>query len=74
MLLPNWHNKQIEMHIKDAVATKQNATLWANWRYGGSHYKRIQLYRTNLHKVSGPIRIKTKKLVSGQIAYFKGKL
>jgi len=30
-------------------------------------YKRIQLYRTNLQEISGPIRIKLKKLVSGQI-------
>jgi len=48
------------MHIKDAIATKQNVTLWAKWRYRGSRYKRIQLYRTHLHKVSGPIRIKLK--------------
>ena len=46
------------MHIKDAITTKQNVTLSENWRYGGSRYKRIQLYRTDLHKVSGPIRIK----------------
>jgi len=54
------------MHIKDAIATKQNVTLWANWRYRGSRYKRIQLYRTDLHKVSGPIWIKLK-------SYFQGK-
>jgi len=29
------------MHIKDAIATKQNVMLWANWRYRGSRYKRI---------------------------------
>jgi len=29
--------------------------------------ERIQLYRTDLQEVSGPIRIKLKKLVSGQI-------
>jgi len=48
------------MHITDAITTKQNVTLSANWRYRGSRYKRIQLYRTDLHKVSGPIRIKQK--------------
>ena len=58
------------MHVKDATATKQNVTLWANWRYRGSRYKRIQLYRTDLQEVSGPIRIKLKKLFSGQTAYF----
>jgi len=46
------------MHVNDAIATKQNVTLWSNWRYGGSRYKRIQLYRTDLRKVSGPTRIK----------------
>jgi len=46
------------MHIKDAIETKQNVTLCANWRYKGGCYKRIQLYRTDLHKVSGLIRIK----------------
>jgi len=39
------------MHIKDAIATKQNVTLWANWRYRGSRYKWSKLYRTDLHKV-----------------------
>jgi len=48
------------MHITDAIETKQNATLWANWRYRGGRYKQIQLYRADLHKVSGPIRIKAK--------------
>jgi len=48
------------MHIKGAIATKQNVRLWANWRYRGSCYKRNQLYRTDSHKVSGPIRIKLK--------------
>jgi len=52
--------KRIEMRTKDAIATKQNITLWANQRYRGSRYTRIQLYRTDLHKVSGPIRIKLK--------------
>jgi len=46
------------MHIKDAIATKQNVTLWANKRYRGSRYTRIQLYRTDLHKVSGRIWMK----------------
>jgi len=32
---------RIEMHIKDAIATTQNVTLWANWRCRGSRYKRI---------------------------------
>jgi len=35
-----------------------------------SRYKRIQLYRTDLQEVSGPIQIKLKKLVSGHIVYF----
>jgi len=48
------------MHIKDAITIKQNVTLSENWRYRGSLYKRIQLYKTDLHKVSGPIRIKLK--------------
>jgi len=48
------------MHIKDAIATKQNVTLRANGRYRGSRFKRIQLYRAELHKVSGPIQIKLK--------------
>jgi len=46
------------MHVKDAIATKQSLTLWANWRYRRSRYERIQLYGKDLHKVSGPIRIK----------------
>ena len=58
------------MHVKDAIATKQNVTLWAKSRCRRSRYKRIQLYRTDLHKVSGPIRIKLKKLLSRQIVYF----
>ena len=46
--------------------TKQNVTLWANWRrYRGSRCKGIQLYRTNSHKVSGPVRIKLKRLFQG---------
>jgi len=32
--------------------------------------ERIQLYRTDFLEVSSPIRIKQKKLVSGQIVYF----
>jgi len=39
------------MHVKHAIATKQNVTLWANWRSRRSRYKRIQLFRTDLHKV-----------------------
>ena len=46
------------MHIKDVIKTKQNVTLWANWRYTGGGYKRTQLYRTDLHVVSGLIRIR----------------
>jgi len=38
-----WHYKRSEMHVKDAIATKQNVTLWANWRSRRSRYKRIQL-------------------------------
>jgi len=65
------------MHIKDAITTKQNVTLSANWRYRGSRYKRIQLYRTDLHKVSGPILIELKIsfrascLFLGQIVIFR---
>jgi len=58
------------MHVEDAIGTEQNATLQANWRYIRSRYKRIQLYRTDLQEVSGTIRIKFKKLVSGHIVYF----
>jgi len=29
------------MHVKDAIETKQNVTLWANWRSRRSHYKQI---------------------------------
>jgi len=32
--------------------------------------ERIQLYRTDLLEVSSPIRMKPKKVVSGQIVYF----
>jgi len=48
------------MHIKYAITTKQNVTLSANWRYRGRGYKQIQLYKTDLQGVSGPIRIKLK--------------
>jgi len=58
------------MHVNDVIGTEQNLTLQANWRYRRSRYKRIQLYRTDLQEVSGPIRIKLKKLVSGQVVYF----
>ena len=67
------------MHVKGATASKQNVTLWANWRYRRSRYKRIQLYRTDLHKVSSPIRIKLKRyfqsklFIFGAIFYFQGK-
>jgi len=64
--------KRIEMHIKDAITAKHNVTLWANWRYRGSRYKRIQLYRTDLHKVSGPVRIKLKVSFRAN-CYFQGK-
>jgi len=71
MLLPNWRYKRIEMHVKDAIGTEQNVTLWANLRYRRSRYARIQVYRTDLHEVSGFIRIKLKKWVSGQIVIFR---
>ena len=58
------------MHVEDAIGTEQKVTLWTNWRYIGSRYKQIQQYRTDLQEVSGPTRIKLKKLVSGQIVYF----
>jgi len=52
------------MHVKHATGTEHNVTLWANWRYRRSRYKRIQLYRTDLQEVPGSSRIKPKKLVS----------
>jgi len=58
------------MHVKDAIGTEQNVTLQLNWRYIRSRYKQIQLHRTHLQDVSGPIRIKLKKLVLGQIVIF----
>ena len=61
-----WLNRRFEMYIKDAIATKQNVTLWANWRSRPSRYKRIQLCRTDLHQGSSPIRIRQK-------SYFQGK-
>jgi len=45
------------MQIKDAIAAKQNVTLWANQHYRGSRYTRIQLYRTDLHKVSAGLSV-----------------
>jgi len=45
--IDNWHYKRIEMHVKDGIVTKQNVTLWANWRSRRSGYKQIQLYRTD---------------------------
>ena len=48
------------MHVKDVIGTEQNVTLQANEHYVQSRYKRIQLYRTDLQEVSGPIRIKLK--------------
>jgi len=48
------------MHVKDAIVTEQNVTLYANWSYRRSRYKRIQLCRTDLQEVSGSIRIKQK--------------
>ena len=55
------------MDVKDAIVTEKNVTLYANWRYRRSHFKRIQLYRTDLQEISGPIWIKLKKLCTGQI-------
>jgi len=66
-----WHYKRIEMHVKDAITTKQNVTLWANWRSRRSRYKRIQLYRTDLYKVSSPIRIKLKSYFQGKLFIFR---
>jgi len=59
------------MRLKDAIGTEKNVTLSANWRYRRSRCKRIQLYRTGLQEVSGPIRIKLKKLLSRQIVIFR---
>jgi len=58
------------MHIKDAIGTEQNVTLQANWRYRRSRCKRIQLYRTDLHEVLGPVGIKLKKLGFGATCLF----
>jgi len=33
-----WHYMRIETHVKDAIATRQNVTLWANWRSRRSRY------------------------------------
>jgi len=49
--------ERFEMHVKDAIRAEENVTLWANWCYRRSHCKRIQLHRTALQEVSGPIRI-----------------
>jgi len=68
------------MHVKDAVETEQNVTLQANWRYRRSRYKQIQLYKTNLQEVLGPIRIKLKSYFQGKLfifriyCYFQGKV
>ena len=59
------------MHVKDIIGSEQNVTLQANRRYRRSRYERIQLYSTDLQEVSGPIRIKLKKLVSGKIVIFR---
>ena len=66
------------MHIKDSIVTlwanwryQTNVTLWANWRYRGSHYNRIQLHRTDLHKVSGLIWIKLKSSFQGKLSIFR---
>jgi len=61
----------MEMHVNDAIATKQNVTLWANCRSRRSRYKPIQLYRTDLHKVSGPIQIKLKSYFQGKLLSFR---
>jgi len=60
------------MHVKDSTGTEQNVTLWANWRYRRSRYNinEFNCIGTDLQEVSGSIRIKLKKLVSGQIVYF----
>jgi len=57
------------MHVEDDIGTEQNLTLQTNWSYIQSRYKRIHRLstdRTDFQEVSGPIRIKLKKLVSGQ--------
>jgi len=59
------------MHVKDAIATKQNVTLRANWRSRRSRYERIQLYRTDLHEVSGPVGIKLRSYFQGELFIFK---
>ena len=59
------------MHVKDAIATKQNVTLWANWRARRSRYKPIQLYRPDLHEVLGPIRIQLKSYFQGKLLIFR---
>jgi len=64
----NTLHKRFEMYVKDAIGTEENLTLQANWRQTRSRYKRIQLHRTDLQDVSGPIRIKNKK------SYFQRKL
>jgi len=48
------------MHVKDAITTKQNVTLWANWRSRRSHYKHIQLYRTDYVRFQAPFGLNEK--------------
>jgi len=39
-----------------------------------SRYKRIQLYRTDLQVVSGPLRIRLNRLVQGKLLIFRAKI
>ena len=38
------------MHVKDAIGTEKNVTLYANWRYRRSRYKRILNYIEQMYK------------------------
>jgi len=72
--------KRFEMHVKDAIGIEENVRLQANWRHRRSRYKRIQLHRTDLQDVSGPIQIKNKRFcfqrklfIVRASCYFQGK-
>ena len=53
-------DKTIYFFINRSFRTGQHGRADCLTPYRGSRFKRIQLYRTDLHKVSGPIQIKLK--------------
>ena len=66
--------KNFQYSVFSAYSLRGDPCYLANWHYRRSRYKRIQLYRPDLQEVSCPIRIKLKKLVSGEIVHFFGVL